>query len=272
MSSNWSKYAELWSYYQSPLRPHPDDLRIFGAAVREWSNNHGAPRALMLGVTPELHDLDWPDGTDLIAADRNPEMIASVWPGAKEAAIESEWTDLPLGDSSRDIVLCDGGVGLLEYPQGQRELARGLKRVLAPGGLFITRLYVPPATREPPEQVLADLLSGDIPNLCALKVRLWTALQPSLLEGVELSAVWEAVHSAAPDLDTLADRLGWSREETHVIDIYRNSPARYWLSGVNEVKQMLCDNPGGFSLESASTPAYALGDRCPILVFRREQE
>ena len=80
--------ASNWKQLGSPLRPLAEDVDFFARALREWCAAHpGAkPRALILGVTPELYRLPWPDAALVRAADRTPAMIRSDHPGWCEAA------------------------------------------------------------------------------------------------------------------------------------------------------------------------------------------
>ncbi len=189
----WPVVAGNWKQLGSPLRPVAEDVAFFERALREWCAAHpGAkPRALILGVTPELYRLPWPDPALVRAADRTPAMIAHIWPGPAAHVIQADWRELPLPDASLDVVVCDGGLHLLDYPQGQSQLARTLARLIAPGGLFVVRLFVPPPQPEGAPEVLGALLAGRIPDLNCLKLRLGMALQRSPATGVALHAVWQ---------------------------------------------------------------------------------
>ena len=99
-------------------------------------------------------------------------MISHIWPGPAAHVIQADWRELPLADASLDVVVCDGGLHLLDYPQGQSQLARTLARAIAPDGLFAVRLFVPPPQPETEAEVLAALLAGRIPDLNCLKLRL----------------------------------------------------------------------------------------------------
>ena len=206
---HWSNIARLWRQVSSPLRPTPTDVAVYAAAVRDWARTGGVPRALILGVTPELYRLPWPAGSDVAAVDRNRNMIDALWPGPRDAVVCADWRDLPFPTGSRDVTVCDGGISMLSYPADHREFVRSLHRVVAPGGLCVFRLYVPPGVRESPEAVLRDLLEAKIPNLNVLKLRLGMALQRSSEGGVELGHVWNVLREAAPDFPVLAERIGW---------------------------------------------------------------
>ena len=224
---------------------------------------------LLLGVTPELYALPWPEGTDFLAVDRTMAAIEAVWPGPRDAVRCVDWLEMSLPAASRDIVLCDGGLNLLAYPEEQQKLAATLREVLAAGGLCILRLFVRPPERETPDAIVADLMSGRIPNMNVLKLRLWAALQESPAQGVELDAVWRTVQGAAGSLEKLASRVGWPLEETLFINAYRGSTARYWIGTTDEVATIFCQTVGGFDLASMRVPNYERGRQCPTVVLRR---
>jgi len=268
-ADRWPETARQWQQLGPPLRPAAEDIGFYSDAVREWGGHGGAPRVLLLGVTPELYRLPWPKGTDFLAADRTQAMIDNVWPGPPGAVQRTDWLALALPDSSRDFVLCDGGLPLLAYPEEQRRLVCLLRAVLSDQGLCVLRLYVPPPQRELPGAVLKDLLGGRIPNLNILKLRLSMSLQEEVAEGVELATVWHALHEAAPDLEGLASRIGWSVQHMLAINAYRGSTDRFYFATVDQVSDLFCKSPGGFEVRRLHVPSYELGERCPTIVLRR---
>ena len=268
-ADHWPEFAQVWQQVGPPLRPSAQDLGFCTDAIRDWALQRGAPRVLLLGVTPELYHLPWPKGTDFLAVDHTQAMIDTVWPGPKDAVQCANWLALSLPDSSRDLVLCDGGLHLLAYPQEQGQLVRVLRRILSDQGLCILRLYAPPPRRESPEAVLEELLEGRIPNLNVLKLRLGMSLLNSAAEGVELARIWRALHAATPDLDDLASRIGWPAEHMLGLNPYRDSTTRYHFVTVGQARHLFCDSPGGFEVHRLCTPSYELGEQCPTLILRR---
>ena len=266
-ASHWPETARLWALLGPPLRPSPEDIVMVTAAVAGWAKRNGPPRALILGVTPELYALPWPEGTDLLAMDHTQAMIDVVWPGPRESVLLADWTAMPLPDASRDVTVCDGGFVLLPHPQAHHAMIRELARILAPGGLCILRLFTPPDAPEAPAAVISDLFAGRIPNMNVLKLRLHAALQEDPRRGVRLGDTWSALHAAAPDLSALATRLGWTQGHTLAISAYRDSDVRYCLFSAKAVQDMF--SQAGFECVSVQRAGYALGERCPTLVLRR---
>jgi len=266
---HWVDIARQWEQVGPPLRPSSQDIAFCKDAIDRWARDRGAPRALILGVTPELYHLPWPMGTDVLAVDHTQSMIDAVWPGPRDAVICADWTAMPLPAGSRNIVLCDGGVHLLAHPHDHRAFVRVLRRVVASDGLCVFRLYVPPEPRESPDAVLADLLAGRVPNLNILKLRLAMAMHEDITQWTELGRVWDAIHQAAPDFARLASQLGWPLGHLLAINTYKDCPAQYWFLSVADVRHLFCTDPGGFSLERVNVPTYELGERCPTIVLRR---
>jgi SAM-dependent methyltransferase len=266
---HWPELARRWSQTGPPLRVSPEDQRAYAQAAAERLREGARPRVLLLGVTPELYGLPWPEGTDLLAVDRSQAMIDHVWLGPREAARCEDWTALSLPDGSRDLALCDGGFHLLEHPGEQARLVRRLGRVLAEDGLCALRLFVPPARPEAPEEVLRDLRRGAIPDVNALKLRLAMSLQRGPERGVRLAEVWDTLHAVEPDVAALASRLGWPPEPMSTLEAYRGASAAYHFVTIDELCELFCREPGGFRVESIRIPAYPLGERCPLVALRR---
>ena len=266
---HWVGIARQWSQVGPPLRPSHEDLRFVEHAVDRLCESAGPPRVLILGVTPEFYRLPWPEATDVFAADHTQAMIDHIWPGPAGTAHLTEWTSLPFAAASCDIVLCDGGLHLVKYPDDTSRLVHELRRMLAPGGLCILRLFIPPTKRETVQSVLADLQGGRIASLNHLKFRLWMALHDHPAEGVELGTVWNTLHTGAPDLESLAGRIGWSSEHILAINTYRNSESRYYFTGMDDVTRLFSEDPGGFEIESVHVPTYELGEQCPTVVLKR---
>lgn len=267
-SAHWHQIAGQWDQLGPPLRPSAEDTGAYEEAIRRWGCST-ALRGLILGVTPELYHLPWPAGSHITAVDRTERMIELVWPGARSDAICADWTEMPLEAESRDIALCDAGTVLLSYPDGHEQLVRELARILSPSGLCVFRLCVLPEIPEAPQAVLDDLIGGRIPNLNILKLRLAMAMQERPEQGVPLNRIWDELHHRAPDLGQLAAHIGWSYQHLAAINTYRHCPNPYSFLTLAEVCQLFCESPGGFWCESVYQPSYALGERCPIVVFRR---
>lgn len=267
-ANHWEELARQWEQVGSPLRPCGQDVAFYRRNVEELAQIRGALDALILGVTPELYHLPWPAGSRVGAVDRSQVMIRAIWPGPSQAAQCASWTALPIEDQSCDIAMCDGGLQLLDWPIGHQLLAHELERVIRPGGRLVVRMFVPPDQKECPDEVLDELLSGQIPNLNILKIRMGMAMARGTPPTVRLRDVWDALNSAAPDLPLLAHQINWPVEHLQTINTYRDTSTCYVFVGVEELCNIFCHS-GVFAPLRVECPAYLLGERCPTVALKR---
>jgi SAM-dependent methyltransferase len=133
--------VDSWRIVGSPARPDAAQVEVFRSAV------HAATRVLILGTTPELIDMLLGTGVDRIAAiERDPDTVEAMrrlatrdWAGVE--LIAGDWLDpRPAWRSAFDLVLCDGGLIFLPFPDGWRALLAVVGDYLKPGGRFVTRI------------------------------------------------------------------------------------------------------------------------------------
>jgi SAM-dependent methyltransferase len=260
--TNWARASQLWDFVGPPLRPHPTEIKLFREALPPAEE---LQCALLFGVTPELYALPWPGHTELFAIDTARVMIETVWPGSRDAIVRGDWMALPFSRGSMDVLLIDNGLALHSYPDGQASLAASMRRVIRPGGVCIMRLLAQPEKRESVEDVVADI--DQIPDLNALKFRLWMALQETAARGVRRHDVWKAIHDAARgDLAALAERTGWPTTHVLSVDYHRDVQLTYHFSGVDQVRELFAD---GFEIERVQYADHMFGHACPVVSLRR---
>lgn len=254
----------------SPLRPHDHDLRLFSEVIGRWQPaTDAAARALILGVTPELYHLPWPERTQILAIDQSAAMIRDVWPGPESDATHANWLDMPFAAQSMDFIFCDGGLHLQGYREQQFTLAARINQVLAPNGLCSFRLFVPPAKPQTPEAVLADLRAGRIENMNCLKLKLGMAIQPDAVTGVRLGDIWHRLHRHFPDPAEIFGQPGWTEANFNTVAAYKDSDTRYHFADAQQVIALFEEaSQGRLQWVSTVSPEYTMGDQCPIVTFR----
>ena len=223
-----------------------------------------SPRALVLGVTPEIVGMRWPAGTELLALDRSAGMIEHVWP-RKGLVARSDWLKLALPDASRDVVIGDNPFTRHRYPDGHRAMLASIRRVLAPRGLLVLRYFCRAETDETPGRVFGELREGKIGNFHIFKWRLAMALQASVAQGVAWGEVWDAWHAEVRDPEAVVKRLGWKPEVLRTIEVNRGSVDRVTFPRLSEIRQVLGET---FDVLQSYVPGYEMGERCPILVSK----
>jgi SAM-dependent methyltransferase len=157
--------------------------------AREWYVEAGdhTLEAAVLGVTPEIVNMGWPEQTLVTAFDKEPAMIGYLWPKAVNPhakAVCCNWRSLPVADACLGVVAGDGSLTQLSFSGEHQDVARELTRVIMPGGILVLRLFVPPLEPESVEHVFEDLWSGQIENFNAFRWRLLMSLQESPEKGV----------------------------------------------------------------------------------------
>lgn len=245
---SFSALAPLWHAVRPPLRPSPEDLRIFRAALGE---GRGGGPVLVLGATEELLELtERARGLDLSS-----EMVARV-PGR---ASVGDWRSMPAGDQSVDAVLGDGSLSAVGDPAARRQVLAEVRRVLCAGGRLTVRTYTRPGpgAGAPPKKLDAAPPEGDVN---ALKIWLWGEVADGKGR-VLLADVWRAF-TALPE--AVRGSLGPSEQQS--VACYQHSRDSYWVPEVGEFVAEV--EAAGFSLVTLHRPtSYALAERCPIGTF-----
>lgn len=266
---HWRDISKQWAQVQPPLKPSKAEIGLFSDSIDMLPKRDRPIRAFVLGVTQELFRQNWPDDARVYSVDLSQAMIQGVWLGRPGTAVRGDWRWLPVRPGSMDIAMCDGGVSTLPYPDGLAQFAESLKSAITPGGLCVLRLYVPPTSEEGLDSVLADLKKRKIRNLSVLKFRMWMALRGEVQQGVCIGDVWRALSEAEPDLEKLADEVGWPRAHLLAINTYKDETTRYYFPDVAQVERFFCVQPGGFKLEGIRALPGLLGKCCPVVAFRR---
>lgn len=173
----WSSLAGGYSLLDSPLRPSSQDIRTIQEAVAGWQAGHpsAAVKALLLGVTPAIANMEWPDGSWLLGVDSSAAMVESVWPGdvpGRRSAVCGDWRAVPVPGSAVNVVIGDGSFSCVRYPHDLRAVVAEVLRALTADGILILRCYIRPEERESPDDVVEDMLRGPIPSFHAFKLRL----------------------------------------------------------------------------------------------------
>ena len=266
----WENWAGRWTKIQPPARPIAEEITAFEAFADAACAGAGrrAPRALLLGVTPEIATMRWPTGTRLLALDLSPAMIRHLWPreAARDAVVgRADWRAMPIRDQSYDLAIGDGVLLWQRYPDDFHALAGELRRVLRDDGALILRLFSKPERHDPLDVIFDDLRRGRIPNSAVAHLRLGMALRRDLASGTRLSDVYDAWHANVPDEHKLLPSLGWWPEWLGTFEVYRGLDTSLAFLTVAE----LCDvfSPA-FRLAECRVPSYDELGMCPTVVFK----
>jgi SAM-dependent methyltransferase len=266
---HWSDAAYHWEHYGPPLRPAAEDVRAMEARVAAHAATGGTRRwkALLLGVTPEIATMAWPAATELLAVDKSRLMIERVWPGDLGAArrvVCADWLELAATGPRYDFVIGDGTFAILGFPRQHRALAEVVHHALAPGGMFVTRLFLRPERNEAPEAVIADLLANRIGSFHAFKLRLAMAMQRDAAAGVRMGDVHAAWERARVDRDALLAGTGWPPPVLETIRPWAGKDSRLSFPTSSETAALIDDL---FEARDEHRSAIELGERCPVVAW-----
>jgi len=269
--SFWQMVASRWQKLGTPLRPSEEDQKIVTKAVYSWISENGKARILLLGVTPELAEIELPEDSELLSVDYCREMLDHVWPDLDEPnkkAIVANWLDLPLENHSRDLVISDGPFGAMRYPVDFRNLLQSVSRVLQPDGQFIFRTFIKPDPPEDPHHVYEDALAGKISSFSTFQYRLVTALQPDTETGTNFNDVYLSWKTDGPNPETLATNTGWSMENIQKFESYCGSDFVFTFPSLEQLRDLIIDE--GFRELECIWPSYEFGNRCPTIICTPE--
>lgn len=258
--SHWQKYHARWAQIQPPLRPNEDVVERLLQLAKPSVRN-----IVLLGVTPELADAF---GT-VTAIDKNPAMIANVWPGdsATKAAIEADWLQVELPRTTFDAVIGDGSLNNVSCPEGISILLQRAMDWLVPGGVFACRLFERPADKITADQLLRTAGSKATLNFHAFKWQIAMHIAASAGANVPVSEILRRFNELCPDRDTLAATTGWPRQSIDTIDVYRGSDIVYSFPDRSEFQGTIPTKAVDVGFHAAGT--YDLAECCPILSFRK---
>ena len=266
----WEGFSLYWHKVRPPQRPSREDIDVLQRlAVESGSFAHGpGPRALLLGVTPEIATMRWPAGTQLLALDSSPGMIRNVWPARDVpwgVAALADWGAMPVRDAACDFAVGDGLLTSVPYPDGFLAVVAELRRVLKDTGTFVMREFARPEARESLDTIFRDLHEGRIVEFGSFTWRLAMALHGDLDSGCRMADVCDAWHDNVPEPLELTRSLGWPPDALGWLEPYRGTEARMWFPTVNEVRTVFSRD---FEQVECLVPGYPDGERYPTVVLK----
>lgn len=281
----WLQHAGTWDLVRPPLRPSIRDVRLFEAWARAWVEGKKMPRVVLLGVTPELMLMRWPEDTRIVAVEQNPAMLEVYNRHAMFApetlhvrSVISSWAsmDTVLGDEPFDLVIGDGCYTQLEKLEYEF-LGDAVRSILKPDGAFLHRFFLKPSSPLSQDTRKSVLDMRSVPfaagGFSAFKLRLLMALQRSFSEGVVLDDVWEAWEAwlEGKRIVDVAPQH-WTDQEVATLRHYRKSNAKYTFPTSDELEGALAPLKIKelIRMDRDICPGwdYELADRCVIAELR----
>lgn len=269
----WDSQIEIFKQMKPPLRPHSSEIVLLEeiAVALVESQQISNLQVLLLGVTQEIVNLNWPDGTMLTAVDRSEVMINQFWPGDipdRRKVVYADWFDMPFVEASFHLIIGDGVFNFMRYPDGYRNLAGTLSGLLFHNGQMCIRIFNQPPHKEKPEDVLKYFDENQHVDYFEFRFRLATSLQDRVETGIEVTT---------EILDQYLVDHGIALSQLHKKSRYTPPPPPP-NSGSNDnlyritypTNQEYISQVGpSFSRVRKLTGSHKLSDRTPIFVFSR---
>jgi SAM-dependent methyltransferase len=270
----WNYSIEVYKRMGSPWRPSQPEIAIMGNRVARWMGERAGKekiQALVLGITPEIVNMAWPDQTRLIAVDSSEAMIREFQPAEhvdERRFIQGDWMNPPFRSHQFDVIIGDGVFSIPDYPDGYRNLARIISEILKPGGLFLTRVHTQSEPKEHLEEIAAAYCSGKIVDYHQLRFRLITAMQSNTCQGV---------YSSKEKIDACLTQLGIFLPELYRTTGYVPPPVAPDFKMPAGTPPMKATYPARdefliimheyFRMMDVSNGEHPLAHRCPIFAF-----
>lgn len=269
----WASIARGYAAFGTPLVPCCEDIHLYESAVHAQAEAI-QPRgidALMLGVTPGIALMKWPAGARITAVEQSSAVIGALWPGdipgIRQAHCAS-WFEMPKAHKSCDVVLGDGSLNACRFPSDVWTLCRSLHERLRGGGILVVRCYTQPDVQENIDAVFEACFSATGLKVDCFKLRLFTAMQRSVEQGVAVRDAARILDRYHLDNRTMEHRLSWNKAAIEPFAKWRGSDAIYFFPKLHELRAVLAE---WFDEVSVTWPDYELGHCCPMLVMRSRE-
>lgn len=221
-------------------------------------------RVAMLGVTPELVQMDWPEGTEICAFDHTAQMLNTVWkphPTLASSATLARWQALPVPDGQFDFVVGDGSLNVLPTLDEYGPLFGELARVTFARAALVIRCFVRPDRPETFAHLKTEVAAGRVGSFHALKLRIAMLLSDERDGQVEVRAVYQAFECHF-NREELAQQMGWPLAVIATIDVYQEVSTVYTYPTVAQLRERCLPH---WLVDCVAVGRYELAERCPTL-------
>lgn len=271
---------DIWSKTQSmkyrggfPLRPPAEAVE----SIFEIISNLIIKKKLivkdicmvLLGVTPELANLPWPNNIKLKAFDKNKDMIKNVWISPKKISSsvnQSLWQKMPLESGSVHFILGDGCTTQLSNRKAYKDFFKEQRRIIRNDGFLLLRCFLNTERKESNNQIIKSALQGRIQFFGSLKWRIAMALLSNHHTfSIKVKKIHSTFNTLFPFRNELVKSCHWDINLINTIDTYKNSDISYTFPSLKELKILIAPQ---FEIIKIYYPHYELTKRCPIILMK----
>lgn len=260
VASHFHNLSNRWEALDLPLRPRAPVPDLLKALIPQ-----GAKRMLILGVTPDFAEL----APDITALDTSEIMIAQVWPGDNDSrrAVLGDWRAMPFEDEAFDIVVGDGALTLLSFPNGVDDVLAEVRRVTRKDGVAIVRTFIAPNAELSDTEMKAYINSLKGHSIDALRWRFAVqAVHAAPTPNIVSHDAWQAFNRLYPDPSELMAQNGWTAQDLQRVELYRDGAMALNFPTKRQLEQVILNHFSHLAFEPSGD--YPMSDLCPFAVMR----
>lgn len=277
MDEFWRQMIASIQNMASPMRPEPKEISFIEKKVKNRVSGIDGQldlKALLLGVTPEIVDMNWPIGMELEAVDRSEAMADAFWLGdipGKRKLTKGNWWDFPATASSFHFIFGDGIFNIQSFPGQFETFASRMSGLLHRNGLAFFRVFTRSENPDSPEKVINQLRSGYISSYQEFRLRFTIALQEDAGIGVA---------SSIPNTHQILKDMGVNVEELALLPDY--SGIAEPMLALNKPQSLQMCFPSQQEFVNAVSPwlnvvdvgygEHSLARHCPVFCLSRSLE
>ncbi len=262
---SWSNWIGV--VLPPPRSPSPEDGAAMLALAGDVLGRSTPLSVLLLGVTPQIVQLDWPSTVRLLAVDSNPAVANTAWAPSAKIDLRLElamWDALPVESGSVDLIVGDCSFNALSDFEFYEAVAAECARALAPDGAMVLRFFGPVNPRKTPDQAIADARLCEDNRLSHFRLDLAVAISggSGFVDALQIRATFD---EKEPDRERFAARTGATIEEiSRAIDLPAERFPELTLNyfSVEEIGERM---KPWFTIDAVYQPHYFKGELCPTL-------
>jgi len=147
----WINLAIRWKKIPCPMHPWPSEIKIYQKFISEALKGIKKPKILVLGSTPEMHDLALNiKNSEVTCVDADLNMLLAMQKFMKnknmveeEIWVRSDWLKMPLAENYYHLILGDSVLPNVRFNLWTRFL-KHLSKLLKINGFFVSRVVIKP--------------------------------------------------------------------------------------------------------------------------------
>jgi len=134
-------YVKFWKNLYPEIKPLPSAIQFWENKIKEILKKNKNPKALVLGVTPEIRDLLTKHKIKTTCLDLNPLMIKAMEllikkKNSKEKIVKGNWLKMPFKKDIFDFVISDCPQDNIPYKDWNK-FFKNVSQVLKPNGYWL---------------------------------------------------------------------------------------------------------------------------------------